>query len=247
MNFPLEKYSRAANLLGQFNGAYLNKQPLAEPWLAKGRLRAWVANSIPVIPVPATVLAHPLVARYYPDDIYQRLLGVWSVHQNWLAIIEQQPQTLAHLDAFRRNMFSRHQPDGDRQTVLIDWALLGSAALGEEIAPLVAASVGFLEVDPDQARTLDQIVFDNYLEGLKAAGWQGDPRMVRFTYAASSVLRYCVGVAGNTLMIADEQQQAILERAFGHPLEELVDVWAKMNRFLLELADEAHQLLRTLH
>ena len=77
-------------------------------------------------------------------------------------------------------------------------------------------------------------------------GWQGDQRAVRFTYAASSVLRYSVGVIGITSMIADEQQHAILEQAFGHPLEELVDVWSQTNRFLYDLAEEARQLLRLL-
>jgi hypothetical protein len=47
-------------------------------------------------------------------------------------------------------------------------------------------------------------------------------------------------------MIADEQQQAILEQVFGHPLEELVDVWSQTNRFLDELADEARWLSRFL-
>ena len=132
------------------------------------------------------------------------------------------------------------------QTVLIDWSLVGSAALGEEIAPLVAASLNFLEVSPDQAHALDKVVFDNYLEGLEKAGWQGDRRAVRFTYAASCVLRYSVGVIGVTSMIADERQHAILEQVFGHSVEELVDVWSQTTRFLYELADEARVLLRSM-
>lgn len=246
-NWSLEQYGKVAHHLAQFNGAYFTGWHLPiQPWLARGRLRAWVADAIPVIPISAEVLAHPLVSRLYPDDIYERMLQVWSEHEAWIAIIENQPQTLSHLDAFRRNLFARHDQRGDIQTVLIDWSLVGSAALGEEIAPLVAASLNFLEVSSGQAHTLDKIVFDSYLEGLKKAGWQGDQRVVRFTYAASSVLRYSIGVIGITSMIADEQQQTILEQAFGHPLEELVDVWSQTNRFLYELADEARWLLRFL-
>ena len=240
-----EQYGIAAHHLGQFNGAYVKARPLpTEPWLARGRLRGWVAKAIAMIPLSAELRAHPLVSRLYPDDIYQRMLQVWSEHEAWITLIEDQPQTLAHLDAFRRNLFARRDRGGNMQTVLIDWSLMGSAAMGEEIAPLVAASLNFMDVSSDQAQALDKIVFDSYLEGLQKAGWQGDARMVRFTYAASSVLRYSIGVIGITSMIADEQQHAFLEQAFGHPLEELVDVWSQTNRFLYELADEARRLLR---
>src|SRR5512142_1959648 len=144
-SWSLEQYGRVAHHLGQFNGAYLKGWHLpTQPWLAKGRLRAWVA--IAGIPVAAGVLAHPLVSRLYPDDMYKRVLQVWSEHEAWIAFMENQPQTLAHLDAFRRNLFARHDSHGDIQTILIDWSFMGSAALGEEIAPLVAASLNFLEV-----------------------------------------------------------------------------------------------------
>jgi hypothetical protein len=247
--WSLEQYGKIAHRLGQFNGAYFKERSLpTEPWLARGWLRAWVAaGANSVIPVSAGVLAHPLVARFFSNDINQRMLKVWSEHEAWLANLEQQPQTLTHLDAFRRNLFTRRDQGGELQFCLIDWSSLGSAAMGEEIAPLVAASLFFLEVDPDQTEALDKVVFENYLEGLGKAGWQGDARVVRFTYAAASVLRYGIGVVGMFSMIADENQQAWFEQAFGHPLEELVDVWAKTTRFLYyDLADEARGILSTL-
>jgi hypothetical protein len=246
-SWSLDKYGKIAHLLGQFNGAYFKERSLpTQPWLAKGWLRAWTAGGAALIPIPADILAHPLVSRILPDDIYQRVLQVWSEHEAWLTTIEHLPQTLSHLDAFRRNLFTRHEQGGEMQTFLIDWAFLGSAAPGEEIAPLVAASLNFLEIDPDQTKALDKIVFENYLEGLGKAGWQGDPQVVRFTYAAASVMRYSIGVIGITSMIADENQRAWQEQAFGHPLEELVEVWAKTTRFLYDLADEARGIFSSL-
>ena len=247
-NWSPEHYGRVAHQLGQFNGVFLKERRLpTQPWLTKGWLRAWVANAIPLIPISAEVLAHPLCSRLYPHDIYQRLLQVWHEHDAWLSFIEHQPQTLAHMDAFRRNLLTRRDSIGDMQIVLIDWAFLGSAALGEEIAPLVAASLFFLEFDPDQADTLDKIVFESYLEGLGKTGWQGDPRAVRFTYTASAVLRYSIGVLGITSMLADENRHAGIEQAIGHPLDEVVDVWTKSTRFLYKLADEARGIFNSLH
>jgi len=230
-SWSLDQYGNVARHLGLFNGVYFEKQSLiTQPWLAKGRLRAWVGNAAPEI--PPNVLAHPLVSRVWPNDIYEWILRVWSEHETWIDSIERQPQTLAHLDAFRRNLFARRDKQGNLQTVMIDWAFVGSAAPGEEIAPLVAASLNFLDFDIAQARALDQVVFEGYLEGLREAGWRGDPQAVRSTYAAASILRYCIGVSGVAFMIADESHRSLLEQIFGHPLEELVDVWEKTNRFL---------------
>jgi hypothetical protein len=235
--WSLDQYGQVARHLGQFNAAGFGKRSqLTQPWLTKGQLRSWVGNNAPEY--SPNILAHPLVARAWPNDIYEWMLRVWSEHEAWIDRIEHQPQTLAHLDAFRRNIFSQWNKRSSLQTVMIDWAFVGSAALGEEIAPLVAASLNFLDFDIAQAKALDQVVFEGYLEGLREAGWRGEPSAVRSTYAAASILRYCIGVSGVAHMVADESQRGLLEQIFGHPLEELVDVWGKTNRFLFQLTDE---------
>jgi hypothetical protein len=240
-NMSLDQYGVVARHAGQFNGAWFDKQSLLSlPWLGKGRLRDWTGNTPPEL--PPNVLAHPLVMRYLPNDMYQWMQRVWSEHDAWIDRIESQPQTLSHGDIFRRNLFARRDVHGDQQTVLIDWAFLGSAAAGEEMAPLVAGSLNFLDVANAQAAALDQVVFEGYLEGLRDAGWRGDPREVRFTYAASSILKYSVGVYGVAFWVADESQYPLLEQIFGHPVEELVDVWADTTRFLHHLSDEMHSL-----
>ncbi len=208
--------------------------------MTKGQLRSWVGTDAPIL--PPDVLAHPLVARFFPNDIYEWMQRIWLEHNTWLDFIEHQPLTLSHLDVFRRNSFARLDPQGDLQTVLIDWEFVGSATPGEEIAALVAGSLNFLEIDSAQTHALDQTVFEGYLEGLHSTGWHGDPRVVRLAYAIESVLKFSVGVYGVAFMVADESQQPILQQMFGHPLEDLVDVWGSTIRFLTKLADEAREL-----
>jgi hypothetical protein len=239
-NWSLDHYGSVARHLGQFNAiGFENQAQLTQPWLTKGLLRAWVGDTAPNL--PPNILAHPLVSRVWSKDIYEWMLRVWSKHEVWIDNIEHQPQTLAHLDAFHRNIFSRWDKQGNLQTVMIDWAFVGSAAAGEEIAPLVAASLNFLEFDSAQAKSLDQVVFENYLEGLRDAGWRGNVREVRSTYAAASILKYSIGVSGVAFMVADETQHGLLEQIFGHPLEELLEVWANTNRFLFHLANEVNE------
>lgn len=243
--WSLDQYGNVARHIGEFNGGfYEHYSAYSQPWMTKCHLRSWVGTDAPIL--TPEVRAHPLVARFMPNDVYEWMQEVWAEHTSWLDFIERQPQTLSHLDVFRRNAFARRDPQGDLQTVLIDWAFVGSASPGEDIASLVAGSVNFMEIDSAQTHALDHIVFEGYLEGLRLAGWQGDPRLVRFAYAIASVLKYSVGIYGVAFMLANDSQQPILEQMFGHPLEELVNVWGSTLRFLTGLADEARDLVSKL-
>ncbi len=84
----------------------------------------------------------------------------------------------------------------------------------------MAASLNFLEFDVAQAGALDQVVFEGYFEGMRAAGWRGNPRSVRYTYIAASILCYIISVSGVAFMVADEVEHGILEQAFGDPVNE---------------------------
>jgi hypothetical protein len=208
--------------------------------MIKNQLRVWLGDEPPIL--PPDVLAHPFVNRIYSPDIYEWMQRVWSEHTNWLDILDRQSKTLSHLDVFRRNAFARRSTQGNLQTVLIDWAFVGGATPGEEIAPLVAGSLNFLEFDSTKAHELDQIVFDMYIEGLRSAGWRDDPRIVRFAYAVGSILKFSIGVSGVAFMVADENQHALLEQIFGHPIKELVEAWGSTMRLLVKLSGEAREL-----
>lgn len=239
--WPLSRYGLAARNLGQFNGAYLAGEKLPPwPWLSVGWLRAWVAQRAPEIDLLHNSLDHPLVRRNYPGSTADDIFRLWAQRNTLLDALDRLPRTLCHLDAFRRNLFARRSADGRDQTIAIDWAFVGTGALGEEIVPLVSASLAFFEVELAEAQALDEIVFEGYLEGLRDAGWRGDPRAVRFVYAAASALRYLFPIGLNLLL--EESGRAWLEQAFGRTIEEALDDWADWCRFLLGLADEAREL-----
>ncbi|MFQ5614419.1 MAG: phosphotransferase, partial [Anaerolineae bacterium] len=193
--WPLTRYGLAARHLGRFNGAYLTgRRPLpSQPWLSRGWLRSLVPQAAPQIAQLPTVLDHPLVRRLYPPDVAGGLFRLWAERETFLEALDRLPQTFCHRDAFRRNLFARRGPDGREQTVAIDWVFAGAGAVGAEMVALVVATLGFREVEFDRAQELEIIVFEGYLAGLDAAGWGGDPRLVRFGYAAAAALRYVLG------------------------------------------------------
>jgi hypothetical protein len=135
--WPLEYYGSVARCLGQFNGAYLMGKPLPDdPWLTRQHLRQYVENAAPAVELLLNSMDHPLIQRALPGISAGFLQEIWEERHSVLETIEHLPQTLCHLDAFRRNLFSRRTADGGDQVVAVDWSYLGIAAVGEEIAPL---------------------------------------------------------------------------------------------------------------
>jgi hypothetical protein len=243
-HWPLEHFGVVARHAGQFNGAYLVERTLPSwPWLSSGWLRGYIALSAPVIPIIRNSLNHPLVHRSWPGDASARFFRLWEERDLFLDALDRLPQTLSHLDLFRRNLFARKTPDGDNQTVVIDWAFAGRGPIGAELVPLVLASVAYNEVDLAQAQALEDIVFEGYLEGLRDAGWRGNPRQVRLGYTASS-LRFRLGELNRAMdMILDESQHPFAEQVYGRSMEEIQDHWVQVGSLCDSLADEAQELI----
>jgi len=221
--WPLEYYGSVARCLGQFNGTYLTGKPLPDDhWLTRKHLRQYLESAAPAVELLLNSMDHPLIQRALPGISAEFIQEIWEERHDILETIEHLPQTLCHLDAFRRNLFSRRAADGSDQVVAVDWSFLGIAAVGEEIAPLVNGSVAFGAVSPTEELELERIVLEGYLEGLHDAGWRGNPDLVRFGYAATLYWRYAVGgfVGEMIPWMLDEGHHAAVEEAMGHSMEE---------------------------
>jgi len=250
--WPLARYGVAARHLGQFNGAYLARRPLpTQPWLNRGFLRAWTVDparaALNDTILRAETWAHPLVRHAFPTPVAARLLRLHAEREDLLAALERQPQTLCHLDAFSGNLLARHGGAGQEQTVALDWAFVGLAAVGEEIGHLVAWSLLLGEVAVAEAEELRAVVLAGYAEGLREAGWPGDAvaltRGVTWGASIAAALRWAFSAANNTVRPAfDERARATLERNTGRPVEEGMAQRALLVYFLLDWLDETRAL-----
>ena len=140
---------------------------------------------------------------------------------------------------------------------MIDWAFVGHAALGEELAPLIGGCTNFGDTSPDELPEVDAAAFPAYIDGLRDAGWDGDVASVRFGYCVAAALRFCVaptafyvrginpdGSIADGVGIRDPDQRAFHETSFGCPFEELLERTAATFTFLATgLGREALQLL----
>jgi hypothetical protein len=242
-----EDYGLAARHVGQFNGAYLSGRPVPQAtWLSTGRVRRWLAQGEAGIADIQRLSRYPFNRSWLGSDGVTRILHLWTEQARLLAALDRLPRTFCHHDAFRRNLMIRRNGAGQAETVAIDWAKAGTGAIGEEMATLVTMSVVFLELEADQLQELEAIVLTGYLAGLREAGWQGDPQLVRFGYAATAAISFGLGLAGIILTrFTTVEWIPTLEEIAGRPIviDALLSERAIMQRHLLDLGDEALALL----
>lgn len=185
-----------------------------------------------------TTWANPLVRQAFPVPIDDRLLQLWKNRQQLLDILEKLPRTLCHLDAWNPNLFSGQ---GQPRTTAIDWEFVGQGAVGEELVQLIWCNLYYFNLDLAEAASLEQAIYENYLAGLKAAGWHGDPRLVRLGYTASAALRWGLSAPGLGLALDETRYLAEAQR-WHRPVAEILRQRAGMAYLLLDRADEALRL-----
>ncbi|VAW37508.1 hypothetical protein MNBD_CHLOROFLEXI01-949 [hydrothermal vent metagenome] len=244
-SWALADYRVVSRRLGRFNGAYLCNQPIPDDvWLSD----SWHCAIVP--PLADTFerlddfMQHPLAQCALPLTEKEAILSIWQERDRFCNALATLPQTFCHLDAFRRNIFHREQ-----DSILIDWAMAGRAAIGEELVTMVSLSIYFAEHPADFADVLDEAVFSGYIAGLRDVGWQGDTQLARLGYCCAMVLRGLAGVQQDLKLLVDEDQHAQFRKMIDYEdsptaMMEIADNFAHVRRFrLLKMANEARQLL----
>jgi hypothetical protein len=250
--WTVERHILAARHFGQFNGAFCTDTPVPDfPWLCKRFLRQWMrtcrAFGLVSCVTDPDFWRQPTVRLAFPTAVAGRVVDFLDDADRVLNHLERLPQTLSHLDSHYTNLFGRQGPQGHDQTVVIDWSLTGTAAVGEDLGMQISGNLYDLRVDPADARSYYEAALEAYLAGLRDVGWRGSPEAVRFATAAAASLRLVsFGILRLRRHIDNEQGGMWVERLSrqqGYTLELTLQRWGQAIVFLLDLADEARQLL----
>jgi hypothetical protein len=249
--WPLARYGLAAWHLGSFNGAYLAGQhPLpTAPWLTAQMARKWAAG----VDTVATSLCdrlqrpaawqHPIVRQRLPCDWTETILEFWDLRERYLSAIEELPQTFCHHDAICPNLFARQHANGTEQTVAIDWAFAGMGVVGEDLGQLVHGSLFYRSEMAADADRLDRLAFEQYLSGLRSAGFNYDPRLVRLGYVASSAVRWGFWGMFWLYQALEETKTTRDNPREERSLEEHIEHLANIIAFTLRILNEARELV----
>jgi hypothetical protein len=227
-------YREAAYRLGLWQGqTVVSSRPLPSyPWLSHHWLRKWVElplSSIAQLVEQMDGWQLPLVQVYFTPEEVSQLRRLWAGREQRMAALAALPHSLSHLDAYRSNLFWQ----GDELT-LIDWAFVGLAAMGEELAAFVGATLLLDHLPTSEAARLEGVALDGYLAGLKDAGWGGDPVGVLSAYRHAMPLRYgLISFASMLRTVFDPGFGAAWQKKEGRPLPEILQHRAEFIRFLL--------------
>lgn len=242
--WPLEHFGIMAQHLGQMNGALRDFE--AKPgtaWFSNGRINPWLTMAAPQIERIPDVLDHPNIRRWLTPANATRTLKLWERRPELLAIYARLPKAFCHHDAHRRNLFARTDHHKRMQTVAIDWAFAGIGVVGEDIATLMTVEVQFGEMTADKLPQLDKVIFEGYLLGLRETGWQEDPNLVRLGFTVSAALTWALSTLWWMIpAVVDAEFQIMAATVVGTSIDNLVDEWAGLQAYLLDLADEALSL-----
>ena len=244
LKWPLERFRLAGYHFGLLQGGFLAGAPLPDPpWMdTTGWLRPKLAQAFRrTRPILEKFKTHPLTKRLYDSQFGQGVRRLWSERAIFVEALERMPRSLCHGDFCYPNLFARRLPDGEDQTVVVDWQYSGWRQIGGDMAGLIAdSSVIPVRRKAAEPEEFAGMMLEAYLSGLRDAGWKGDPRIARFACIATLALPWSL----NLLCSLDGGvlRQPLCEE--NRPqLEQKLDEYVRNQEFLLELAEEARGLL----
>lgn len=242
--WPLEHYGPVARHLGQFNGAYQTGRPIpAAPWLGTGWLRKIAQTTEPRVPQIQEMLKDPILRDDLPVDAEAQFKRLWDERERFLSVLDRLPQTFCHQDPVARNLFAVRGADGEYNTVAIDWAYVGPASVGMDIAVLLSIGLGFLEIAIEAASEVEASMYKHYLDGLRDSGWAGDARQVRLGFVTATTCKYIEILMLSSGFLTDPRQISVIEQLWGRPYREVTRTFTEIFRFIFGLTDEARQLM----
>lgn len=217
------------------------------PWALHRLLRGWLTTGLVLGGEHALnhdgCWTHPLVRDRLPVSARASFADFVAGAGPMLDRLDALPQTVAHHDAWRDNLFQEAGPEG-RRTVAIDWAAFGTAPIGEDLGHHIGLNLFMGVVGPDDAAQHEQTATEAYLEGLRAFGWRGDEEDVKFaavTAGAMQMLPLAVCHLAWLCPEFDEVEQWPQELAEkqSRDVDTVMDAWCHTFRYLLSMGERA--------
>jgi hypothetical protein len=243
--WPLAQFGRAARHLGAFNGAYpvaraLPTEPWLNDWLARRRTGA---NPGPEDVAALARLGQPAAThRLFGAPVGPRAAQVLRDQARFVRLLTELPQTLCHHESSLANLFAVRGPDGQLETVAVDWEQVGPGPIGADIATLVFGTLRRCEFDAARAAELDRVVFDGYIGGLRDAGWAGPIDHARLGFAAAVALRWGFLASALRELLAGAPHVQHPSHGGSVSTAAAVRQWVRLIEFVLDRAQEARRL-----
>jgi thiamine kinase-like enzyme len=186
--YTKEQFDYIAEQLGRFNGTYLTGKKIPdEKWICRNWLKSWTTSSKIYAPNPA---------KYINQLHNDNERSIWTWFQDFTDQIDRSlrslnslPRVLAHQDLSQMNMLlTQSDTDGGR-LILIDWQFMSISGIGEDLGKMFGVNMSLGVFPNHRYEEYKESLFQNYIEGLKDSGWQGDESLARYGYCLGTALR----------------------------------------------------------
>jgi hypothetical protein len=187
----------------------------------------------------------------------RRIAELISDADDLLAGFDSQPVTLAHHDPQRGNLFAAAPNESPARTVAIDWGFFGLAPVGSDLGLHIGQNIMSWGIDQRRAAEHYRASTAAYISGLQDYGWSGDVDSVRFARATAAALNAGTWLAMEVSWLCPDMAERFASDDAAWPTRvaakhgisttTVVERWASGFNYVLDLADEARQLLPQVH
>ena len=190
LSYDLDRYARAARLLGRWNARCTDPELMAtNPYPVGFALRMYAEDAVPnrgLAPLADDDLwGHPWLAGH--ADLRATLQRLGGQIPAMLDRLDGYVQTIPHGDASPQNLLV---PVDDPSTfVVIDVSFRTPHALGFDLGQLLVGLTHAGHVPAVLLPRIAEVIVPAYLEGLAAEGVTGQDDAVRDTFATATLLR----------------------------------------------------------
>jgi hypothetical protein len=261
--WTIEQLASAAYDFGALAAQWRSKLPDVRqyPWLAQRWLRGWVAL------VRTYAVDHFLehdgcgngsaVEPFLDGGTRRRIAELISDSDDLLTGFDSLPVTLAHHDPQWGNLFAAAPDESPARTVAIDWGFFGLAPIGSDLGLHIGQNIMSWGIDQRRAAEHDQASTAAYISGLQDYGWNGDVDSVTFARATAAALNAGTWLAMEVSWLCPDMAERFgsdnaawptrIAAKQGISTTTVVERWASGFNYVLDLANEARQLLPHVH
>ena len=260
--WTIEQLASAAYDFGALAAQWQSKLPDVRhyPWLAQRWLRGWVAL------VRIFAVDHFLdhdgcgngsaVEPFLNASTRRRIAELISDADDLLAGFDSLPVTLAHHDPQWGNLFAAAPDELPARTVGIDWGF-GLAPIGSDLGLHIGQNIMSWGIDQRRAAEHDKASTAAYISALRDYGWNGDVDSVKFARATAAALNAGTSLAMEVSWLCPDMAERFGSDHAAWPTQvaaqqgistrTVVERWASGFNYVLDLANEARQLLPHVH